>query len=283
MILLKINPKVQVSHSQPRISERLKTKWKPTKIAQVMIVTMNALFVSNCIYAEPVKPLINLENSTVFKQVKAPPLSNSEKEEKLRAYHAKLDLMNDMFMPDDDSYKWQVEHIDKYLVKKKDDKVNIFFKVIWFGGNKQWVHMDDLRVHDPFLLVRYALRHKLLNHKGWEWTKHYIESDPELTRMVKAYTVSRETVNIKFGVEVPATTKEAIALDLKNGDSKWKEAMKTEIDSINAYQTFRVLKDDEKLPTGYKCIPYHCIYDVKFDGRRKCRLVAGGHRTETPK
>ena len=143
--------------------------------------------------------------------------------------------------------------------------------------------MDDLRVHDPFLLVRYALRHKLLNHKGWEWTKHYIESDPELTRMVKAYTVSRETVNIKFGVEVPATTKEAIALDLKNGDSKWKEAMKTEIDSINAYQTFRVLQDNEALPPGYKCIPYHCIYDVKFDGRRKCRLVVGGHRTETPK
>lgn len=27
-------------------------------------------------------------------------------------------------------------------------------------------------------------------------------------------------------------------------------------------------------------IPYHCIYDVKFDGRRKCRLVAGGHMTD---
>ena len=59
--------------------------------------------------------------------------------------------------------------------------------------------------------------------------------------------------------------------------------MKSEIDSINAYQTFRVLEDNEPLPDGYKWIPYHCIYDVKFDGRRKCRLVAGGHMTETPK
>ena len=59
--------------------------------------------------------------------------------------------------------------------------------------------------------------------------------------------------------------------------------MKSEIDSINAYKTFRVLKDNEPVPDGYKCIPYHCIYDVKFDGRRKCRLVAGGHMTETPK
>ena len=27
-------------------------------------------------------------------------------------------------------------------------------------------------------------------------------------------------------------------------------------------------------------IPYQCIYDVKFDGRRKCRLVAKGHMTD---
>ena len=101
--------------------------------------------------------------------------------------------------------------------------------------------------------------------------------------MVKAYNVSKESVNIKFGVEVPVNTKAAILLDQKNGDNKWKEAMKTEIDSINAYQTFRVLQDKEPLPPGYKYIPYHCIYDVKFNKRRKCRLVAGGHKTETPK
>lgn len=29
----------------------------------------------------------------------------------------------------------------------------------------------------------------------------------------------------------------------------------------------------------YKIIPYHCIYDAKFDGRRKCRLVAGRQMT----
>ena len=47
------------------------------------------------------------------------------------------------------------------------------------------------------------------------WTKEYLESDPELTRMVKAYKVSRDNVTIKFGVEVPASTKTALNLDLK--------------------------------------------------------------------
>ena len=33
------------------------------------------------------------------------------------------------------------------------------------------------------------------------------------------------------------------------------------------------------MPVGYKRIPYHIVFDVKFDGRLKSRLVAGGHRT----
>jgi hypothetical protein len=43
------------------------------------------------------------------------------------------------------------------------------------------------------------------------------------------------------------------------------------------------MEEDETMPAGCKRIPHHCIYDVKFDRRRKCRLVAGGHRTDPPK
>src|SRR6476620_9411764 len=132
---------------QPRRSQKLKnhakTKWKPTKTAQA----------------------------------KAIPLSKSNKDKKLRAYHARLDILNGIFQPTDDIYGWQVEHFDKHLVKKEDDKINIFFKVIWFGGDKQWVHMDDLRLHDPLQLVKYVITNKLLSKPGWEWTKHYVESN----------------------------------------------------------------------------------------------------------
>ena len=40
-----------------------------------------------------------------------------------------------------------------------------------------------------------------------------------------------------------------------------------------------MLKKGESILPGYKRIPYHMIFYVKFDGRYKCRLVAGGHRT----
>ena len=44
-----------------------------------------------------------------------------------------------------------------------------------------------------------------------------------------------------------------------------------------------MLDDDETTPAGYKRIPYHFVFDVKIDGQRKARLVAGGHRTDPPK
>lgn len=56
--------------------------------------------------------------------------------------------------------------------------------------------------------------------------------------------------------------------------------MNTEFNQLHQYETFKVIKKDEKVPHGYKPIPYYCIYDVKYDGRRKCRFVAGGHMTD---
>ena len=47
---------------------------------------------------------------------------------------------------------------------------------------------------------------------------------------------------------------------------------------------FDVLKDGDRAPIGHKHINCHLIYDVNMEEfRRKARLVAGGHMTETPK
>ena len=69
----------------------------------------------------------------------------------------------------------------------------------------------------------------------------------------------------------------------KEQNELWKQTITTELDQINEYKTFRILEDHEYTPTGYKRIPYHFVFDVKIDGRRKARLVAGGHRTDPPK
>ena len=52
----------------------------------------------------------------------------------------------------------------------------------------------------------------------------------------------------------------------------------------NVRVAFDILKDEDRVPIGHKQINCHLIFDVKMvDFRRKARLVAGGHMTETPK
>ena len=67
-----------------------------------------------------------------------------------------------------------------------------------------------------------------------------------------------------------------MCLDKVNNNELWKEATDKELDSLNEFETFRVLDEGEEMPAGHTRIPYHIICDCKFDGRRKARLVAGG-------
>ena len=86
--------------------------------------------------------------------------------------------------------------------------------------------------------------------------------------------------NMKFGIVIPTTVKEALALDKENGNSYWEDAIKKEYDEVSV--AFKLLRDGQKPPPTYQEITCHLIFEVKFDLRRKARYVAGGHLTETP-
>jgi hypothetical protein len=106
------------------------------------------------------------------------------------------------------------------------------------------------------------------------------------TRMVnQAKLRSFNTVpRYKYGFEVPRNYDHAMRLDQKNKNSLWKDAVATELQQINDYQTFIDKGHHTKTspPAGYKKIRVHLVFDVKHDGRHKARLVADGHLTDIP-
>ena len=81
---------------------------------------------------------------------------------------------------------------------------------------------------------------------------------------------------MKFGIVIPANVEEALRLDWENGNDLWRKAMNKELN--NVLVALKLLHDDEHVPSGSKLIPYHIIFDFKFDLTRKACLVAGGHR-----
>ena len=81
-----ISRDMEIQEQGPRRSERLKhkkgTTWKPTKTSETMMATFaTALLVANGTYAEPAKPLVDINTTIMTEQVKAKPLSRHDKHE----------------------------------------------------------------------------------------------------------------------------------------------------------------------------------------------------------
>jgi hypothetical protein len=67
----------------------------------------------------------------------------------------------------------------------------------------------------------------------------------------------------KFGIEVPKTVKEALALDRKNGNTLWADAIAKEMKEVDI--AFNILPDGRFAPIGYQKILCHMIFDVKIE------------------
>ncbi len=67
----------------------------------------------------------------------------------------------------------------------------------------------------------------------------------------------------KLGIEVPKTVKEALALDRKNGNTLWADAISKEMKEV--HNAFNILPDGRSAPIGYQKIPCHMIFDVKME------------------
>jgi hypothetical protein len=130
---------------------------------------------------------------------------------------------------------------------------------------------------DPVSLARYTEENDVLNTSGWKRLKSVASNKSRLLRMISQAKQNKGPV-YQLGVQVPRNVKEAYALDMTIGNTKWGDAMKSEIDSLNEFSPF---KDHRKVAyvNGYKPIVVHFVFAVKHDLCYKARLVAGGHLT----
>jgi hypothetical protein len=88
----------------------------------------------------------------------------------------------------------------------------------------------------------------------------------------------------KYGYEIPRTYEQAKRIDEKNGNTLWGDATILELNQIDEYITFIDKQHHSKvtLPTGFKRIRVHIVYDVKHNGSHKARVVADGHLIDIP-
>ena len=80
-----------------------------------------------------------------------------------------------------------------------------------------------------------------------------------------------------FGYLIPRNYMEAMQFDKEDKNTKWYDAIKLEIESMQAYKVFKklekaILDKHKKVmnpPKEYHRIKVHLVFAVKFDGRHK--------------
>ena len=67
----------------------------------------------------------------------------------------------------------------------------------------------------------------------------------------------------KYGVRIPKSVKELIALDKSNGDTLWWESIAQEMENVRI--SFELYEGNmEDLPTGYQEVSCHIVFDVNM-------------------
>ena len=146
--------------------------------------------------------------------------------------------------------------------------------VTWRDGSRSWIELKDLKESHPVDVAEYAMSRNLENYPAFAWWVPTVLKRREKI-ISKLKTLRRAHKNIKFGIEIPTSLKQARELDKSNGNSLWENAINKELDKVRV--AFKLLENNDPVPVGSKLINYHFVFDVKMDLSRKARLVAGGH------
>lgn len=161
--------------------------------------------------------------------------------------------------------------------------------VDWDGYDATWEPRTIIEKTDPIAVAHYAKENNLLKKSGWKKYKRMARSikkiNTMLLRIFKAKKKRSQGPQFNYGVQLPDSKTSFQELDAQNKNTLWADAHKHEINKYNelvvfkdhgpfSHELLQKLKDE-----GYQHIRLIWVYDVKHDGRRRARLVAGGHTT----
>ena len=146
-------------------------------------------------------------------------------------------------------------------------------KVEWKDGTQSWIPLKTLKESNPIEVAEYSVAHEIHKQPAFAWwAPHVLRKRDRIIKQVQHRKVKK---NLKYGIKIPNSVAEAIRLDKENGNNLWRDAINKEMK--NVLVAFKLLKEGEVPLPGSKRIPYHIIFDARFDLTRKARLVAGGH------
>ena len=158
------------------------------------------------------------------------------------------------------------------------------FLILWKDGSTAWVTLADMKETYPLQTAEYARANKIDDEPAFAWWVAHAQRIGRriVAKVVKAAKPGKYWSRThKYGIEVPKSVEEALAIDAATGTDFWRKAIDKEM--ANNRVAFEFLDDDAPIPVGYRKMRGHMIFDIKLDLTRKARWVADGSQSEMPR
>ena len=153
----------------------------------------------------------------------------------------------------------------KLLIKRKDK-------------SEVWINLADMKKAHPVETVEYARARGISNEPAFAWWVPYTLRKREVI-LAAVKSRIRKTTH-KYGIKIPRDMEHAHEIDLRNGNTMWRDALKKEMYHVGV--AFEILDEGAHVPHGWKRVTGHLVWDVKMDFTRKARWVLDGHKTLDP-
>ncbi|KAI2489216.1 Reverse transcriptase (RNA-dependent DNA polymerase) [Fragilaria crotonensis] len=159
--------------------------------------------------------------------------------------------------------------------------------VSWKDGSSDWVKLKDIKDAYPVQVAEYAIQNRIAEQPAFNWWVHNVLR--KRNRIISKAKSRYWKTTHKFGIRIPKSVEEALALDDETGTDFWRKALGKEMTKVKVAwrvndnftpEQVRAGKATDMI--GFQEIKCHVIFDVKMDFTRKARFVAGGHLTDTP-
>jgi hypothetical protein len=135
--------------------------------------------------------------------------------------------------------------------------------------------LAKLKESNPVKVADFAISEGIDDEPAFAW---WIPFTLRKRDRIIAFVNSRITkTSHKYGCEIPHTIKQAYAIDRKNGNDLWRQAIDKEMQNLKV--AFDILPEGSSPPVGYSKSSGHIIFDVRMTLERKVRWVKDGHKT----
>jgi hypothetical protein len=150
-------------------------------------------------------------------------------------------------------------------------------EVEWRDGTSSWIELKDLKASNPVMVAEYAIANKISEEPAFKWWVRDVLKRRDRC-ILKVETRKLFKPNMKYGVQIPRTMKEALEIDRRTGTKFWENAAKKEMGVVAPAFEFT---EDGIEPEGW-LIVCHIIFDVKNGPHSESPLRGGRTYDRSP-